>query len=92
MECLWFIVMLVVLAAIGWIIDLVVPGKMPLGWLGGIIAAIIGGVIGGFLFGNFGPAVTWNGYTLSIIPAILGGLILGVIVRIIMGMTQRRAV
>jgi len=92
MECLWFIVMLLVLGAIGWVIDLVVPGKMPLGWIGGVIAAIIGGVIGGFLFGNFGPAVTWNGYTLSIIPAILGGLILGVIVRIIMGMTQRRAV
>jgi len=92
MECLWFIVMLLVLGAIGWVIDLVVPGKMPLGWIGGVIAAIIGGVIGGFLFGNFGPSVTWNNYTLSIIPAILGGLILGLIVRIIMGMTQRRAV
>jgi len=91
MECVAFIVMLLVLGAIGWIIDLVVPGKMPLGWLGGVIAAIIGGVIGGFLFGNFGPSVTWNGYTLSIIPAILGGLILGIVVRLIMGFTQRRA-
>ena len=92
MECLWFIVMLVVLAFVGWVIDLVVPGKMPMGLIGGIIAAIVGGFIGGLIFGNFGPAVTWNGYTLSIIPAILGGIILGFIVRFIMGMSARRTV
>jgi len=55
-----------------------------------VVSAIIGGVIGGWLFGNFGPAVTWNGYTLSLIPAILGGIILAVIVRFIMGMSSRR--
>jgi len=92
MECLWFIIMLLVLAFVGWVIDLVVPGKMPYGLLGGIVAAIIGGIIGGWLFGNFGPAITWNGYTLSLIPAILGGIILGFIVRFVMGMSARRGV
>ncbi len=92
MECLWFIIMLLVLAFVGWVIDLVVPGKMPYGLLGGIVAAIIGGVIGGWIFGNFGPAITWNGYTLSIIPAILGGIIFGLIVRFMMGMSARRTV
>jgi uncharacterized membrane protein YeaQ/YmgE (transglycosylase-associated protein family) len=92
MECIYFIIMVLVLAFVGWVIDLVVPGKMPMGWIGGVIAAIIGGIIGGWLFGNFGPAITWNGYTLSIIPAILGGIILGFIVRFIMGMSARRTV
>jgi uncharacterized membrane protein YeaQ/YmgE (transglycosylase-associated protein family) len=92
MECIWFIVMLLVLGFVGWVIDLVVPGKMPMGWLGGVVAAIVGGFLGGLLLGNFGPAVTWNGYTLSIIPAIIGGIILGVIVRFLMGMSGRRTV
>jgi len=47
--CLGFIVMLILLSIVGWVIDLIVPGKMPYGWVGGIVAAIIGGIIGGFL-------------------------------------------
>jgi len=92
MECIWLIVMVLVLGFVGWVIDLVVPGKMPYGWLGGVVAAIVGGIIGGWIFGNFGPAVTWNGFTLSIIPAILGGIILGVIIRLLMGMSGRRTI
>jgi uncharacterized membrane protein YeaQ/YmgE (transglycosylase-associated protein family) len=92
MECIYFIVMVLVLAAIGWVIDLVLPGKMPYGWLGGIVAAIVGGIVGGFLFGQWGPAVTWSGWTLSIIPAILGGIVVALIVRFIMGMSGRRSV
>ena len=96
MECIWLIVMVLVLAAIGWIIDLIVPGRMPYGWLGGVIAAIVGGLIGAFLFGQWGPAITANfggqSWTLSIIPAILGGIIFALIVRFIMGMSGRRSV
>jgi uncharacterized membrane protein YeaQ/YmgE (transglycosylase-associated protein family) len=92
MECIALIIMVLALAVVGWVIDLVVPGKMPYGWVGGVVAAIIGGLLGGWLFGNFGPAVTWNGWTLSFIPAILGGIIFGVIVRLLMGMGGRRTV
>jgi uncharacterized membrane protein YeaQ/YmgE (transglycosylase-associated protein family) len=92
MECIYFVVMVLVLAAIGWVIDLVLPGKMPYGWLGGVVAAIIGGIVGGFLFGQWGPAVTWNEWTLSIIPAILGGIVVALIVRFVMGMGGRRSV
>ncbi len=88
--CLGLIVMLIMLSVLGWLIDLIVPGRMPYGWLGGIVAAIIGGLIGGFLFGNFGPAASFGGWTLSFIPALLGGIILGFIVRFVMG-SQRRS-
>ncbi|MEO8287680.1 MAG: GlsB/YeaQ/YmgE family stress response membrane protein [Chloroflexota bacterium] len=90
MECIYLVIMVLALAAVGWVIDLVIPGKMPYGWIGGVVAAIIGGLIGGALLGNFGPAVTWNGYTLSFIPAIIGGIILAVIVRFVMGMMGKR--
>jgi len=81
--------MLVMLGIIGWVIDLIVPGKMPYGWLGGMGAALIGGLIGGFLFPQFGPAATWNGWTLAFIPALLGGIILAFIIRFVMGSRGR---
>ena len=90
-DCLGLIVMLVMLSVLGWVIDLIVPGKMPYGWLGGIAAAIIGGLLGGFIFGNFGPAATFAGYTLSFIPALIGGIVFAFIVRFIMGQSGRRS-
>ena len=89
-DCIGLIGMLLMLSILGWVIDLIVPGKMPFGWLGGIVAAIVGGLIGGFIFGNFGPAVSFSGWTLSFIPALLGGLILAFIVRFVMGAQNRR--
>ncbi len=87
--CLGFIAMLVLLSLLGWVIDLIVPGKLPYGWLGGVVAALVGGVIGGFLFGHWGPSATWNGWELSFIPALLGGIVLAVIIRFVMG-SQRK--
>ena len=90
MDCLGLIGMLIMLSILGWVIDLIVPGKMPFGWLGGIVAAIIGGIIGGMLFGGFGPSATFGEWQLSFIPALLGGIILAVIVRFVMGMNRNR--
>jgi uncharacterized membrane protein YeaQ/YmgE (transglycosylase-associated protein family) len=91
MECIWLILMLVALAVVGGIIDMLIPGRMPYGLLGGIAAAIVGGLLGGWLFGNFGPTIYWNNFAFSIIPAILGGIILAVIVRFILGRTGRNS-
>lgn len=89
--CLGFIVMLILLSIIGWVIDLIVPGKMPYGWLGGIVAAIIGGLIGGWLFPGFGGIqATFGDFTLWFVPALLGGIIFALIVRFVMGMSGRR--
>jgi uncharacterized membrane protein YeaQ/YmgE (transglycosylase-associated protein family) len=89
--CLGFIAILLMLSIIGWVIDLIVPGKMPYGWLGGIGAAIVGGLLGGIIFGWIGgPSATWNNWQLSFIPALLGGILMAVIVRFVMGMQSRR--
>lgn len=90
MGCIGFIAILVMLSIVGWVIDVIVPGRMPYGWLGGIVAAIIGGLVGGFLFGNWGPSATWAGWTLSFIPALIGGIIVAFIVRFVMGSQGRR--
>ena len=90
-DCVGFIGMLIFLSIIGWVIDLIVPGKMPYGWVGGIVAAIVGGIIGGFLFSflDFGLHATFNGLTLYFVPAVLGGIILAFIIRFVMGRQQR---
>lgn len=88
--CLGLIAMLIMLSVLGWVIDLIVPGKMPYGWLGGIGAAIVGGLLGGFLFGTFGPNASFGGFTLAFIPALLGGIILGFIIRFVMGRSAGR--
>lgn len=88
--CIGLIGMLIMLSIIGWVIDLIVPGKMPYGWLGGVGAAIVGGLLGGIIFGQFGPAASFSGFTLAFIPALLGGIIFGFIVRFVMGSSNRR--
>jgi len=92
MGCIGFIAILIMLSIIGWVIDLIVPGRMPYGWLGGIVAAIIGGLVGGAVFGSWGPSATWNSWQLSFIPALLGGILVAFIVRFIMGSQTRRSV
>jgi uncharacterized membrane protein YeaQ/YmgE (transglycosylase-associated protein family) len=89
-DCIGLIGMLVMLSVLGWVIDLIIPGKMPYGWLGGVAAAIVGGLLGGWLFPAFGPSATFSGFTLSFIPALLGGIVLAVIVRFVMGMNRNR--
>jgi len=92
-DCLGLIVMLIMLSILGWVIDLIIPGKMPYGWLGGIVAALIGGVIGGLLFPFLGGG-WWaqiGDTRLYFIPALLGGIVLAFVVRFIMGSQGRRS-
>jgi uncharacterized membrane protein YeaQ/YmgE (transglycosylase-associated protein family) len=88
--CLGFIAILIMLSIIGWVIDMIVPGRMPYGWLGGIVAAIIGGLLGGIIFGSWGPSAEWSGWHLSFVPALLGGILFGFIVRFVMSTQTRR--
>jgi len=92
-DCLGLILFLVIAGVIGWVADLIIPGKMPFGWIGGIVAALIGGVIGGFLFSGLGgPWVSLpGGYAYYIIPGVIGTIIFAFIVRLVLGMTARRS-
>ena len=67
-----FLIMLLVAAIIGFIGEAIVPGGMPGGWMGAIVAGILGSALGGYLFsGVGGPTVA--GFAL--IPSILGAAI-----------------
>jgi uncharacterized membrane protein YeaQ/YmgE (transglycosylase-associated protein family) len=91
-DCLGTLLFLAVAAAVGWFADLIIPGKMPYGWIGGIIAALVGGIVGGFLFGGWGPGVNMiGGYTYYIIPALLGTILGAFAARVLLGMMNKRA-
>ncbi len=82
-----FILMIIVAAIVGWVADLIVPGDLPFGIIGSIIAGIIGAFIGSALLGNFGPQVGG----IALIPAIIGAIIFAFLLRFLLGfMGQRR--
>lgn len=75
-----WITMIIMSAIIGFIADLVIPGKIPFGFVGAIVAGFVGAVIGAYLLGDWGP--TLGGF--FILPAIIGAIVFGVAVRLVM--------
>ena len=79
---------LVVAGIIGWIADAVVPGELPGGWIGAVLAGIAGGWIGQLLFGllNIGLGPQLAGAHL--VPAFVGAVLIAVAAEMF---TSRRA-
>lgn len=66
------IVTLAVAGLIGWLADLAIPGQLPYGWLGAVVAGLVGGWLGSLILGTFGPTI----YGVNIIPTFLGAAVL----------------
>jgi uncharacterized membrane protein YeaQ/YmgE (transglycosylase-associated protein family) len=61
---------------VGWAADLVVPGRLPGGWIGAVLTGLIGGFIGVWLFNRLNihdPGFSLFG--VDLIPAFVGALI-----------------
>lgn len=74
-----FLLMLVVAGLVGWAADLVVPGRLPGGWLGSVLAGLFGGIVGTWLFRAVG--VHDPGFRLfgvDLIPAFIGAVVIAV--------------
>ena len=82
---LGLIVTLMVAALVGWIADKIVPGSIPYGWLGAIVAGLLGSWIGGILLGDAGPDIGG----IALIPAVVGATILAFVLRWV-GQSQGR--
>jgi uncharacterized membrane protein YeaQ/YmgE (transglycosylase-associated protein family) len=90
-NCIGLIGVLILAAIAGWFADLVIPGKMPYGWIGGVAAGMIGGLIAGFLLPVGGPNACTGGFCYYLIPGIIGAIIFAFLVRFLMGMSRNRA-
>ena len=72
---------------VGWLADLVVPGDLPYGWLGAVVAGLVGGWVGAIILGNMGPDL----FGVRIVPAFVGAAILAAGVEIIGKTAARRS-
>ncbi len=71
---------------IGWIAGMIMGTDIPGGKIGNIIAGLLGAALGGYLLGDWGPDV-WG---VSILPALVGTILLIAIVSIVLNMMNRR--
>jgi len=66
---------LLVAGVIGYAADLVMPGRLPGGWLGAILTGIVGGFVGGLLFDLLHLAVGPRIFGIEVVPAFVGALL-----------------
>jgi uncharacterized membrane protein YeaQ/YmgE (transglycosylase-associated protein family) len=86
MTILGFLLLLLVAAVIGWVADLIVPGNIPLGWIGAIIAGLVGAWIGQAIFGEWGPTIEG----VALVPALIGAVIFAFVLDFVLKATYRR--
>jgi uncharacterized membrane protein YeaQ/YmgE (transglycosylase-associated protein family) len=64
---------------IGWAADRVVPGKLPGGWVGAVLAGLVGGFVGRLLFHLLGIHLGLGVIGSELIPAFVGAVIVVVV-------------
>ena len=74
-----FLLHLVVAGIVGALADALIPGKLPWGWVGAVLAGLVGSWIGTVLIGQVGPRIVG----VPIIPGFVGAVILAVIVSVL---------
>ena len=80
------IIKLALAGMIGGLADMAVPGKLPYGWLGAVIAGVVGGWLGSLLLPNLGPSL----FGVELIPTFLGAVVV-VAAYELLGGTRSRA-
>jgi len=81
---------LLVAGLVGWAADMVVPGRLPGGWIGAVLAGLIGGFIGRMLFHALGIRDLGFGlFGIELIPAFVGAILVVVAAEIF---TSRRSI
>jgi len=82
---------LLVAGFVGWLADLVVPGKLPGGALGAVLAGLIGGFIGGLLFHalNINTGLRLAG--VELIPAFVGAVVVALVAEMLTSSRRRVA-
>jgi uncharacterized membrane protein YeaQ/YmgE (transglycosylase-associated protein family) len=57
-----------------------------MGWIANIIAGLLGSILGEDIFGTWGPSMAG----MSLVPSVIGAVILVMIVSVVLGITKDR--
>jgi uncharacterized membrane protein YeaQ/YmgE (transglycosylase-associated protein family) len=76
---------LLIAGVVGALADSVVPGRLPYGWLGAILAGLFGSWLGTLLIGHVGPSLAG----IPIVPALLGAVIIAVVANVLFKRSYR---
>jgi uncharacterized membrane protein YeaQ/YmgE (transglycosylase-associated protein family) len=76
---LGLIVTLIIAGLVGWLAYQIVPGRLPFGWVGAVVAGLLGSWLGGALLGEIGPEIG----DIAVLPALVGAIILAVIADVV---------
>ena len=71
--------MLVMAGIIGWLADKIVPGRLPYGPVGLIVAGLVGSGLGTIIMGDLGPLV----FGIPVIPAFVGAVIVTAVISLL---------
>jgi uncharacterized membrane protein YeaQ/YmgE (transglycosylase-associated protein family) len=72
-----FLMTLLVAGLVGWAADAVVPGKLPGGWFGAVLAGIVGGWLGNLLFRALNiPSLGFSIAGVDLVPAFVGAVVI----------------
>lgn len=85
MSAIGLLLTLLVAGLVGWAADAVIPGRLPGGWLGAILAGILGGFLGTALLGHIGPTIAG----VNLIPAFIGAAAIAVVAELTLGSPRR---
>lgn len=80
------ILTLIVAGLIGWLADTIVPGQMPYGTLGAVLAGLVGSWLGVALLGTIGPVI----FHIPVISALVGAIIIAFVFPLITQPVVRR--
>ncbi len=80
---------LLVAGVVGWAADMLVPGKLPGGWIGAVLAGLAGGWLGQLLFAWLRlPGLGLSIAGVELIPAFVGAVVIAASLELIS--TRRR--
>ncbi len=85
MSIMHLVLMLFMAGLVGALADAIVPGRLPYGWLGAIVAGLVGSWLGVLIMGQVGPSI----FGVPIIPGLVGAIILALGVELVGKMLAR---
>jgi uncharacterized membrane protein YeaQ/YmgE (transglycosylase-associated protein family) len=84
------VLMLIIAGVVGWLADMLVPGHLPWGRLGAVLAGLVGSRVGLWLFSlagleSIGPTL----FGIPLIPSFVGAIVLALAFELIGGRSAK---